>query len=665
MEVAATDSPKKIKKEYLALVILTLLVIVFYGNTLENGFIYDDSQQVIDNIYIRSLKFLPKVISGCTWESAFGGCKDRAIYYRPIQSLSYLLTYQISPQPWVFHLVNLFYFLAIVYLVFLLAQTLTDNFLFSFLSAFLFLIHPVNSETVSWIASVPELTFAVFVLLSTIFYLKYRQTNLIKKLWLSALFYFLALLSKEPAILLPVIFIFIDIILFNLKPENYLEWEKLRDYLIFGGLAILYLIMRLAVLGHIFSQGKSPYAPVSWLERVYSFFILFSRYLKKFFLPEPLVFFHFFEKRTNFFNPSFLAGFGAVFLFFLAVIFAFKKKKNLLLFSFAWIFLFLLPVMVFIEAAGESVFSERYLFVPGIGFSLAVSYIISYFWQKEKKMRIWLFLFLIIALIISVNSVLRRSQYWHDNEKMYTKTLSQNPDATPIRFNYAVLLRNEKRDFAAAKAQFEEIIRRKPNWGDMPLIYLHLGDYYQEVGNEQKALEYYHQSVSFSDDWKTNFAYDRLGVFYAKKENYLMALIYFCQAVQINPDSKDNQAHFNQVISLIDFNYGSNPTRLYQEISEGKSFSRSAKEGIQFVDKVCQERTCSFLFSPRFEANEVILPFLIVAANEKKEGIKIENPVFNPQINQVIINLDGRYEKDIITFVFPTCEGVYYEASTP
>ena len=47
---------KNCKKEYLALAVFVILVFVFYGNTLLNGFVQDDGGEIERNVHIRSLK---------------------------------------------------------------------------------------------------------------------------------------------------------------------------------------------------------------------------------------------------------------------------------------------------------------------------------------------------------------------------------------------------------------------------------------------------------------------------------------------------------------------------------------------------------------------------------------------------------------------------------
>jgi len=652
-----------IKENYKLLLVLAVLVVIFYGNTLKNGFIYDDYQQIVENEYIQSLKYLPKVVTGCIWEHAFGGCKDRAIYYRPVQSLSYILTYQISSKPWAFHLVNIVYFLIIIFLIFILAKVLTENSVFAFISSLIFLIHPINAEVVNWAAAVPDLTFAIFVLLATLFYIKYRKTGVFKTFLISAFLYFLGILSKEPAIVLPLIFFLIDWQIFKIDFEDFFQWREIKNYLILVFFAVFYFVMRTAVLGGgLIQSGKSPFSPFSIAERIYTFFYLLFEYIRNILFPYPRVFFFHFVKRSNILSLEFLALFLLV-LVFSAVLFLFyRKRKNLLFLSGLWLIIFLLPVLIFVESAGESVFSERYAFVPLIGFSFLLSYFLTDFFQKNQKTKaVVISLLVIIGGIFWYTIYFDRNSIWSSNEVLYTRTLAQNPDATPIRFNYAVLLRNDKQDFEAAKIQLEGIVKRKPNWADISMVYLHLGDYYRDRGEEENALEYYHKSATASDDWKTHFGWNRLGVFYAKKEDYVSAIRYFCQALQANPESQESQANFNRAVELSSKAYENDQTLLYKKISENKTFIKSDKEKIRFKEESCQEEKCVFFFTPGFESSEIILPSLISVGDQKQNGVKIENSGFDNQTGLINIVVDSKYKDETLTFLFPTCDGIYYE----
>jgi len=192
-----------LNKTYVALAVFAVLIAIFYGNTLQNGFVLDDRKVIEENVYVHSLEYLPKVVTGCIWEYTHGGCAGKTLHYRPMNSLSFLLTYQISSQPWFFHLVSLLYFFGIVSLLFIFVKLITKNVLLAFFSSIIFLIHPINNEVVNWISAAPDLMVVLFTLLSLIFYTQYRtekRQRTSKNLIWALGFYFLAVLSKEIAV---------------------------------------------------------------------------------------------------------------------------------------------------------------------------------------------------------------------------------------------------------------------------------------------------------------------------------------------------------------------------------------------------------------------------------------------------------------------------------
>ncbi len=108
-------------------VLILLTVAIFYGTAVSNGFVLDDWPVIVDNPYVQSIRHLPRAITGCIWEAQLGTCQGTTLHYRPWHTLSYLLTWQISPQPWAFHLVNLIYLAVTAYLVYAVIVLITKR----------------------------------------------------------------------------------------------------------------------------------------------------------------------------------------------------------------------------------------------------------------------------------------------------------------------------------------------------------------------------------------------------------------------------------------------------------------------------------------------------------------------------------------------------------
>ena len=460
---------KKHKQDLLILLVFIIGVGIFYGNTLRNGFVYDDHQQVEQNAYVHSLNNLPKIILGCNLQST--NCAT-SYFYRPLQILSYMLTYQISPKPWIFHLANLVYFTIAVFLVFILVKLLTKSYFVSFLSAFIFLIHPINSEVVNWIATVTEIIYVIFVLLAVIFYFLYRSKQKSKYLIFAWIFYGLGMLSKEPAVLTPLIFLTLDLTYFKKKFSWFFNWKNIKPYLICAATFLFYMGFRLLALGGL---GIGSYNKITLVERIYAFFHLLTLYIQKLFWPYPLSLHYAFN----------LPQFPSIFSLIMVLItigyiwlcwIAWKRKWFAAFFGLVWFLVFLLENLIFIDSIVDSVFSERFVFGSAIGFSIIAALFLKSLWKKDKKRKIALIIFIGIISLMSLIFIYQRNMIWKDDGSLYIDTLKKSPDADGIRYALAAMYQNQGH-IASAKEQYMELVRRG-TWDNIFMVYGVLGNIY-------------------------------------------------------------------------------------------------------------------------------------------------------------------------------------------
>jgi len=180
-----------------AVLLIVCLGLGVYFNSLFNGFYMDDylliheDRAVSDGAgflwnFSRPLRFFPE-------------------YYRPLQVYSLRLDYFLwGPEPFGFHLTSVLLHLFNAVLLYVLLAFLCRRLDVPLLASLFFLCHPVFSEPVNYIAGRSDLLAGTFFLLTLIFYLlaKARANALYRAL--SCAVFFLALLSKETALLIPV-----------------------------------------------------------------------------------------------------------------------------------------------------------------------------------------------------------------------------------------------------------------------------------------------------------------------------------------------------------------------------------------------------------------------------------------------------------------------------
>jgi len=671
--------------------VFVLLIAVFYGNSLKNSFVHDDIGQVVQNEYVHSWRYFPKVFTGCTWEYVFGGnCQDSS-YYRPLHSLSYLITWTISSQPWFFHLVNLFYLFLSIILVFVLIRKLTNDFLVSFLTALFFLIHPINNEAINWTSCVPELLFAVFTLLSLVFFIKYRERKKIKDLIFCCLAYCLAMFAKEPAISLPIIFLFLDWRVFKkkliyfverketVKPEGLsgneeipseedfdlgvrLNFKEIKTYFVFLAIALIFIGARIAVLGSSTGPRQLYFGYFSVAERVYVFITLFGQYIQKLFYPRPLNFFYYFEKKASFISWEFFASGLAIIAFVSFIIYLLKKRQDIPAMFLLWIFLFLWPVLFFVYYAGENVFSERYLFVPSIGFSFLLASAFRSFWQRRKQWRTFLAAIIALVVIISWLVIYPRNKIFANDYTLYLATLKINPRAHALRRNYAAELMANG-DYESARIELEKIMAMDTNWWEIDKVYNMLGDYYRETGNEAKAIEFYEKTIEVSGEWNYK-PYNNLGALYLRKGEYLMAMPYLCRASQLGGTAPEVKNNFERIVFLFEsIKNQEGLKKLYAEITGRGIYQEGEEQKISYLESFCLAggESCTFVFLSQTGQREYLLPFLFLASTADGEMLEIKNRSFDAQKGTISLEIEVKDKDESLLFIFPTCDRIYYK----
>ncbi len=128
-------------------------------------------------------------------------------YWRPATLLSYALELRLwGISPWGFHLTNILLHTANTLLLYLLLKRFRPEGPLPWAASLLFLLHPAHGENIAWISGRTDLLAFLFLALSLLFRLEYEERK--RGLSISLLFFTLALLSKEAALLfLPLLFL--------------------------------------------------------------------------------------------------------------------------------------------------------------------------------------------------------------------------------------------------------------------------------------------------------------------------------------------------------------------------------------------------------------------------------------------------------------------------
>jgi len=520
---------------YFFIFIIFIASLAVYFNTFFNGFVYDDSAQIVMNQWIKDIKYLPDIFFKNVWGflELAGAIKGITNYYRPLMHTIYTFTYSIfGLQPWGFHLVNVIFHSGVSILVFLIASNLlkeyqTINYFFPpLVAAVWFAVHPIHTEVVAWIAGIPELSFTFFYLLSFYLYILATEKDLLST-WaysISVASFFLATLCKEPALTLPILLVAYDYgsnkISLSRRPFKHLKLYI--PYLIAG---CIYMSMRAYAL-----EGFAPlqrHSELSNYQLVINVFPLFIQYLQKLVLPIDLNAHYILHPISSIIELRGLVSFFLTTAFIVCLFVAVKKNKAVLL-CLLLIVVPLLPTL-YIPALGKNTFAERYLYLPSVGFVILLALIVARMITSRPKSATPIILgFLIITALYSVGTI-KRNAVWKDNYTLWKDTVRKSPDGA---FPHSELgIEYTKRGFYdKAVEHFETAVRLEPG---NPDYHSNLGLAYSKKGLMDKGMSQFQIALGLNPN-NVNTYYN-LGLAYDSKGLLDMAFKYYQTALKLNP----------------------------------------------------------------------------------------------------------------------------------
>jgi tetratricopeptide (TPR) repeat protein len=458
------------KKQLYSLVLLIFLIIglALYVNSFNNQLFWDDDDVIVNNVYTQDLTQLPKYFS----ENLISGAGQVSNYYRPLLLISFAIDYQIwGLNPIGYHLSNTFFHILSAFLGFILLYRLTNKrFLISFLPALIFLIHPLQTEAVTYVAGRADPLSTVFSLGVLILYTYFRETKKKLHIYLSLLLFILALLTKEQVIFLPALVLLIELIFYFSKKNIKSSLMKLIPYF---SISIVYFILRITVLNFNQLLTGSTYNALYdgnlWV-RLYTFCLVIWNYFKLLFIPHNLHMAPELNIVTKFFSWPVITL--LIFLLLLSYI-AYKLyyKNKYFAFGLLWFFIILAPRTNIISI--NRPMYEHWLYLPMIGFYLALFSLVFYALNRIKKERLKqyiLYSFLIVVFIyLSYLSYLtiERNNIWQDPITFYKYNLTYTPNSF-IQHNNLGMALAESGEYQEAIKHYQRALEIN---SDYPQVY--------------------------------------------------------------------------------------------------------------------------------------------------------------------------------------------------
>ena len=531
--------------------LLVILGLILYSNSFNNGYALDDGIVIQKNDYVqRGIKGLPKILSTDAYDSYYRqmGAKQqlKGGRYRPLSVITFAIEQQLfgtnakqKPEDdaaFVRHVLNvLFYILSVIVLLYFLRNFIfKENPLVAFFACLIFLIHPIHTEVVANVKSRDEILSFLFIILTFISVLRYREKKEKKQLFYGLLFYFLAFLSKEYAITLLVL---IPMLLYIVKGDTLKECviSTIPYFLV----AIIYLIIRFSIVGKggtientdvLNDPFKYATTPEKWATK----FEILNHYLKLLFYPNPLSSDYSYNTipYTNFRDGWVWMSLMIHLSMIVATVVLFFRR-NILSFALVFYLLHLFLVSNFLMEIGATM-GERLIYHSSFGFAIMIAILLNWviakinpvYTKKTIVIGCSVLIFLWCAVII-----IERNAQWKNDASLFIADAQTVPNSALVNGNAgkAYIDLSEKSEY---KSEENELVNKAIYHLNKAIsIHKEYVNGYLNLGIAYYKLKEYDKAMASWDIVKQIYPNNP----YLKNDLKLMGSVYFNDAMNFGP----------------------------------------------------------------------------------------------------------------------------------
>ena len=525
---------------------------------------YDDNDYITENTHVQS---------GLSWNNfVWAFTTTDVANWHPLTWLSYMLDYRIFKlNPAGYHFTNLLLHVLNAELLFFVLYYGTGFLWRSFMVAALFAFHPLNVQSVAWVAERKNLLSTLFWLLAIAAYGWYVLKPGVKRYLAVMTFFVLGLMAKPMVVTLPFVLLLLDYWPFGRigahasKQTKPVIPEAGWDRLFFEKVPLLALSVASCIITLIAQKSLEATKLNQAIPldiRLKNALFSYAEYIYRTFWPVHLAIFY-----PVAFNPPPLwkllaAGFM---LFFVSALAFFHWERRYLLTGWLWYLGTLVPVIGLIQIGSQSV-ADRYVYIPLIGFFVFIIWGIADWFDKFQIPKYCLPAVGFWALIALSVDTRHQLQYWHDSVSLWSHALAvttnnnitqsnltnaleqsgmpgealpyyrilvaMNPRSMDAHYYYASsLLRNGRPEEAIIECRLA--LQLTDDLRSQARTHALLGRALAVSGRNQEAKIEYEEAIRL--DSQQSVAYLRLGMLEESEGNNDEAILNFTKSIQIAP----------------------------------------------------------------------------------------------------------------------------------
>ena len=521
-EIGSVKSSGVPWRTILQALVIAAAVLWIYWPALHGDWLSDDALLVRDNTLVHDPFGLWKI-----WFEP-----GRLVDFQPFTVSVVWLQWQLwGNHTMGYHLTNVFLHLLSGLLIWRLLSKF--HLRLAWLGGLIFAVHPVQVESVAWIAELKNTLSLPPFLLAMCFWIDYEEHGKAKDYWLALGLFLAAMLCKPTMVMFPVV-----ILLYGWWKRGRIGWPNVRASTPFFVVSLVLGLVTIWFLGHN-SMGADAVPMGGFFSRLACAGLSLSFYFSKCFLPVGLlpIYPQWVVNPPSFlqFLPWPVLG-GVIYWFWI------KRQdwgRNVLL-GLGFFLINLAPFIGF-NAASYMDFTwvmDHVLYIPIIGLiGLVVTALGQMDIQSPSSFRPSTIGLVIVALWFLAFESHNYAKMFINEKTLWTYTFQHNPEAYPAYNNLGLDLFQKGR-ISEAIAEYEHVLQLKPDYAE---AHNNLGYALQQTSQLPEAMEQYGQALQLKPDFAE--AHNNLGLAQQQTGRASEAMEQFEQALQLRPDYV--QAHNN------------------------------------------------------------------------------------------------------------------------
>jgi protein O-mannosyl-transferase len=489
-----------------------VITLIAYGPALSGAFLFDDL-------------YLPFFSDQLTAAPLLGWIMGT----RPLLMLTYWANYRMSGlEPFSYHLVNVLLHFVNSVLVFVIVRKLLrwkesqppQRELVAAFAALVYLLHPIQTEAVSYVASRSETLSVLFCYGAFALFLGRKSESIS---WRGAfaviLLFGMAVLTKEHTAALAALLLLTDVYwrrgpMWEGVRRNWRLYAPLTAAAALGGLFI-YRVLRDA------ETAGFGMANLGGREYLFTQFRAIWQYLRMVVLPYGQNIDHPFAISRSLLDHGSIFGLLAL-LGVIAMAFYFRDRFPLAFYGLLAFLLLLAPTSSIVPIADP--FAERRLYLPMIGLLLIAADFLTH-WRIPLPRMAGAFAAVLLALIALTH---HRNQVWGDSIALWEDSVEKAPENYRARFNLAFTYYQTGRCQEAVAEYERASLLKTPD----EKLYVDWALAHECLNQDDIALERLEQAAQLME---SAHIYSQIGMLYGKQGRHTESRVALERALELDP----------------------------------------------------------------------------------------------------------------------------------